>query len=260
MKIFFNRLFSILSYNTLIALVLAIVSTLLSVHFKLQIKFEVTMVGIAVVFPIVFSIGGAYSRREAALVQYGIMKSMGRTMYYASRDWLRDSDEKAKSNIQEFKDRIYNILTLCVQFFKTSKNDHFSKVELDIYHEFSALSVAIEDLRDRGLSGSEVSRVNAYLNKFINAFETIKHIYQYRTPRTLRMYSKLFIYVMLVALGPFFAKEGTDIVIWLVLLNPILFALVLTGIDNIQELLENPFDQIGEDDIKINPEKFINSL
>lgn len=260
MKIFLNRLFSILSYNTLIALVLAIVSTLLSVHFGLKIKFEVTMVGIAVVFPIVFSIGGAYSRREAALVQYGIMKSMGRTMFYASRDWLRDSDEKAKSNIQEFKDRIFNIFTLCVKFFKTSKNEHFSKEELEIYNEFSCLSKAIEDLRDRGLSGSEVSRVNAYLNKFINAFETIKHIYQYRTPRTLRMYSKLFIYVMLVALGPFFAKEGTDITLWLVLLNPVLFAMVLTGLDNIQELLENPFDQIGEDDIKINPEKFVNSL
>jgi hypothetical protein len=33
-----------------------------------------------------------------------------------------------------------------------------------------------------------------------------------------------------------------------------------TGLDNIQEHLENPFDQVGEDDIRINPEKFITTL
>jgi hypothetical protein len=37
---------------------------------------------------------------------------------------------------------------------------------------------------------------------------------------------------------------------------PVLFALVLSALDNIQEHLENPFDQIGQDDVNINAEKF----
>jgi hypothetical protein len=32
------------------------------------------------------------------------------------------------------------------------------------------------------------------------------------------------------------------------------------SLDNIQEHLENPFDQIGEDDIVINAEKFVERL
>ena len=42
--------------------------------------------------------------------------------------------------------------------------------------------------------------------------------------------------------------------------NPLLFALVLVSLDNIQEHLEDPFDQIGEDDIAINAEKFADRL
>ena len=37
---------------------------------------------------------------------------------------------------------------------------------------------------------------------------------------------------------------------------PVLFAPVLVSLDNIQEHLENPFDQIGQDDVSINAEKF----
>ncbi|MDZ7923841.1 MAG: hypothetical protein U5M23_07210 [Marinagarivorans sp.] len=52
--------------------------------------------------------------------------------------------------------------------------------------------------------------------------------------------------------------ENQDV--WIGLLTPILFSMIFTGLDTIQEHLENPFDQIGEDDIKINPDKFIKTL
>ena len=41
---------------------------------------------------------------------------------------------------------------------------------------------------------------------------------------------------------------------------PVLFALILVGLANIQDELENPFDQIGVDDVAIDPERFIVSL
>ncbi|MBN2377150.1 MAG: hypothetical protein JXD22_12160 [Sedimentisphaerales bacterium] len=41
---------------------------------------------------------------------------------------------------------------------------------------------------------------------------------------------------------------------------PILFATIFVSLDNIPEYLENPFDQIGEDDIIINAGKFVERL
>ena len=240
MKEFFQRLYKILSINTLIAVIIALSSTLISIQYGWKIDFPLTIIGIAVVFPIVFSIGGAYNRREQALGQYAIMKSMGRSIYLASRDWLRDSGKKADQNIDNFRQHNYKIFTLCVKLFQNQSNNQYSNEEKSIYQEFSKLSKSIEDLRDRGLSGSEVSRVNAYLNRFLTAFETLKHIYQYRTPRTLRLYSKFFIYAILIILGPYFALLAEGQALWLGLIKPLLFAMVFTALDNIQEHLENP--------------------
>ena len=41
---------------------------------------------------------------------------------------------------------------------------------------------------------------------------------------------------------------------------PALFAVILASLDNIQAHLENPFDQIGQDDVTINAEKFMERL
>jgi len=41
---------------------------------------------------------------------------------------------------------------------------------------------------------------------------------------------------------------------------PVLFAVILVSLDNIQAHLENPFDQIGQDDVMINDEKFVDRL
>jgi hypothetical protein len=41
---------------------------------------------------------------------------------------------------------------------------------------------------------------------------------------------------------------------------PVLFALILAGLANIQDHLENPFDRIGSDDVAIDPDQFIRSM
>ena len=46
----------------------------------------------------------------------------------------------------------------------------------------------------------------------------------------------------------------------LVYVMPILFSVILVSLDNIQNHLENPFDQLGEDDVVINAEKLVASL
>lgn len=259
MKSYLTRLLGILGLNTLAAVILAVGSMAISIHFGWLIDFPLTIIGIAVVFPIVFSIGGAYSRREAALAQYGIMKSTGRSIILASRDWHRNTDDYTKAIHVAIRQQITNVFTLCTQLFRTTDEDSFTDEEKQIYQEISKLSQSIERLRDAGLAGGEVTRIHGYLNSFLTAFETLKHIFQYRTPRTLRLYSKFFIYVTLVVLGPYFALLTDGQNLWLGYTIPVLFAMVLTGLDNIQEHLENPFDQIGEDDIRIHPEKFLHT-
>jgi len=247
----------IFSIHTLVITVLAVLSTYLCRKYGVTAEFPLTLIGTAIIFPIVFSISGAYKRREAALREYGNIKAHGRAIFFATRDWLAESDEEVRS---EAKGLLSGLLKACRDLFHTPVDEMNAK-EREVYAAFSRLSVFIKGFRGRGMATGEVSRCNQFLSKMVVAFENVKHIYQYRTPRTLRMYSKVFIYLLPVLYGPYFAEVSKEYVPQAVgYMMPVLFTVVLVSLDNIQSHLENPFDQVGEDDVIINAEKFVSRL
>jgi len=86
----------------------------------------------------------------------------------------------------------------------------------------------------------------------VQAFDNMKNIYYYRTPITLRAYSKGFIYSFPIIYGPYFAFAFDEYAPGLAYIVPILYSFILVSLDNIQDHLENPYDLVGEDDIKID--------
>ncbi len=251
-----KNLLMIINYQTVIVTALAILSTFLCVKFELFANFPMTVVATAVIFPIVFSIGGAYKRRENALKEYGSLKSHGRAIFFASRDWFEKTDSKLQKQLQnKLKDLLVDSRTLFKEPLKKMEDN-----EKKVYRDFSDLSQIIKEFKKRGLSNGEVSRSNQYLSKMLVAFENIKHIYEYRTPKTLRTYSKVFIFILPIIYGPYFAHISLDFSSQLTYIIPALFSVVLVSLDNIQDQLENPFDQLGEDDVILNAEKFAKNL
>jgi hypothetical protein len=184
------------------------------------------------------------------------MKAHGRAIYFVARDWVPNSDEKLRGKLKHI---LKELLGNCGLMFSLDKRKS-TKVEKYIYKKFSELSKFIEECRKRGLSEGELSRTNQYLSKMLDSFESMKHIYQYRTPITLRAYSKIFTYSLPIVYGPYFANLGQGINPFLILVMPLLFSIILVSLDNIQEHLENPFDLVGEDDVIIRAEKFIEWL
>ena len=124
--------------------------------------------------------------------------------------------------------------------------------EEKIFQHFSKLSLMVMELRHYGVQSGEISRVSQYVSKMIIAFDNMKIIYAYRTPVTLRAYSKVFIYIFPIIYGPYFASTFHDFSAHLEYVMPILYSFILVSLDNIQDHLEHPFDEIGEDDIRID--------
>lgn len=247
----------IINRQTIIVTLLAMLATYAARQLELTADFPLTLVGIAIVFPVVFSIGEAYKRREKALDQYAILKAHGRALFYASSDWIGDKSDKHDANLKNILKQMFSDIT---SYFHVVDKLKSLKLEKKVYKNFDDLSNFIEGMRQRGLSGSEVSRSNQYLSKMMTAFEGMKHIYQYRTPRTLRIYSKLFIYLLPIIYAPYFAYISLEYAKGLEYVMPILFSLVLVSLDNIQDHLENPYDQHGEDDVTFNADKFTENL
>lgn len=251
-----KRLGLIINLKTLIITGLSIGSTAFCLHYNIKANFPLTLISTAIVFPIVFSIGGAYKRREAALDEYGSIKAHGRALYFAVIHWLENPPEQLKTELKEHLEE----LLISAQIMFTHPVKELETHEKRIYNSFQSLSEFIKSMRSHGLPSGEASRSNQFLSKMMLSFERIKHIYQYRTPRTLRTYSNVFIIVLPILYGPHFADNATAFYYGLQYAMPILFSVILVALDNIQSHLENPFDQQGEDDVHINVEKFIRNL
>lgn len=248
-----GAIFLIINFKSLWISALAAASTYLCIANGLVAEFPLALVVTAVVFPIVFSIDAAYKRRELALDHYGDIKAHVKALYLAVRDWQEKPNDKDIDDCRE-------ILRGLFEAFRTMFTNPVVQMrenERAVYDTFSGISQFIRDrLRGGGVNASEVSRCNQYLSKVMVSFEKIKHIYQYRTPRTLNAFRKVFIVLMPVAYGPYFAWLAKDIPASIVYVTPVLTAVVLASLDNIQTHLENPFDRDSEDDLKINVEQF----
>lgn len=235
---------------------LAVLSTWVSLRLEITADFPLTLVATAIVFPLVFSISTAYARREKALEDYGRLKALGRALHLASRDWLPSRDEERDRRL---KAALYELFSASRDMF-TRPLSEMPRYEARIHAAFDGLSLFVRDMREGDLSGTECSRLNQYVSHMMTAFENIKHIYEYRTPRTLRAFSEFFILLLSVLYGPYFAHQAIEFSPDLFFVMPALFALILVGLSNIQDHLENPFDQIGQDDVAIDPEHFLKSL
>lgn len=252
-----KRIFLIINYKTLIITLLAIASTWFCIQFSITADFPLTLIATAVIFPIVFSINGAYKRREVALSKYSVLKSHGKAIYFATRDWL---ENPSPETLAKSKTLLGNLMQACRTLFSNDISQARNN-EKAVYDAFSDLSRFVkEDLRGNGLASGECSRCNQYLSKMFLAFEDAKHIYQYRTPRTLRTFSTVFISLLPIVYGPYFAHEAAEYSAQVAYVMPVLFSLVLVSLSNIQDHLENPYDGIGEDDISINVDQFVGRL
>lgn len=252
----FIAITKIIDMRSLLVSGLAVLSTWYCIRHDITGNFPLTLIATAIVFPIVFAIGHAFKRREKALDDYGIIKAHGRALYFAARDWMPERDPAL---LREIEATLGELLVAIRDMLKSPAAE-MEPHERRAYGAFSQLSQFVKTLRNAGLSSGECSRCNQFISKMAVSFEQIKHISQYRTPRTLNAFSDFFILVLPVLYGPFFAHEAENYTLAAVYAMPILFSIILVGLANIQEHLEDPFDQIGEDDIDINAQKFVSLL
>ena len=257
-KPFLNSLFSIFNLRSLILSLAALACTYISKKNGWTAEYPMVLLGTAVIFPIVFSLNGAYIRREDSLKYYAEIKAGLRSIFIAITTWHGGPDDK---DMAKFIDLTSNVLFKVRAYITSGKEDN-PELEDMVYLQIHELSEYLEShCRKANYAGGEVGACYSFLNLTIANFEKLKHIYQYRTPRSLQAFSDVFITVLPLLYGPVFAglsdKINNDILIYII---PVLFAFILSSLDNIQAHLEDPFDGVGVDDIVINVEKFKTSL
>lgn len=243
----------VIDYHTWVVLGLAMISTTVCVAFDFQADIPAGLIGLAVVFPIVFSINAAYRRREEVLRYFGTLKAHAVMLYYAHRDWA--PVENCDVHVVRHRDNIENLINAIRDHFLEETGRTYETFKA-IYALFSKISKSHEALRAAGVPGNEISRMNQFLSKMMIDFEKMNNILVYRTPNSLRAYSTLFLNAFPILFGPYFARIALDSYIVVGYVVAIVYSLVLVTLDNVQDDLEDPFDQIGADDVKLDVAQF----
>jgi predicted membrane chloride channel (bestrophin family) len=231
--------------QTLTVMLVAVGSTYACLRFGITVDLPFALVAVAIVFPIVLTISGAFQRRESALTELAELRANLLAIYLAQRDWQQRepvSDAAARIRIQ----RLHRCIRECLR-------QRGRPATTAVYEQLSDLSRAIEAMRDgHGLSPSELARLNQYFRNAIANFERLRNIAGYRTPVSLRAYTQVFLNVFPVLFAPYFALVSTQGWPPLGFVMASLYSLVLVGLDNIQEGLEDPFDGVGVDDVQLD--------
>lgn len=239
----FRTLLRIVDLKMFVVTALALASTWASERYAVVIDMPLELIGIAIVFPIVFSISQAFQRRESALIELAELKSNLVAIFLAHRDWPETDAIDHARRVQTITSQLYEDVQ---EVLRNRSRERLAQA----YEGFSAISKSHERLRrEGGVPPNEIARVNSYLKIAMMNFEKMRNIAVYRTPRSLRSFTQFFLISFPVLFGPYFAFLSSTSLRPVGYCVAVLYTVVLVGLDNIQEDLEDPYDGLGVDDI-----------
>ena len=222
------------------------------------------MISVAVVFPLVFTLGSAFQRREKALEHLGRAKGALSAIKFC----FSYNDKIEESEKQRIYEAVHNVKTELIDYLNES-NDDKTQLNASVIKIQEFITLHSKDL------GRRISlRVYRLMRDVIMGIENSVSIKLHRTPYSIRAYCELFIYIFPFFYAPTLIKniEYQDLLFQGVVNQPvntilhgrfdvivyilnIIISFILISLYNVQEQIENPFDQNGLDDIQL--ENFI---
>lgn len=240
-----NQYFSIINRRTLYTLIISIFVPFICYEFKLQYNIDLTLISIAIIFPLVFAIRGAFRRREKALEHLSKVKSSLIGIRYSFMGNAKMSQEEKGEGIKLSENIALQLI------------DHLDGTTIQ-KDDFNASFTALIDFMEahpETISNSTKGKVFGFLQKVQEGAANCMAIHTHRTPISLKAYCKVFIYIFPLIYTPTiinkigFVDGKEQLVTYFIVL---LSEFILISLYNIQDDMEFPFDRHGLDDIKLD--------
>ncbi len=234
---------SIINHRTLITILLSLIIPYAAYRFDVIYNIDLTLISIAIIFPLVFAIRGAFKRREKALEFLSQYRGALRTIEYffsISPNLPGEDKNTIKKLLRDLSDSFLDHL---------AQHEHNTD---EIDRKTESIFKFITD-KDEQLSGGIKQKIFRFLRDVHIAQENLIAIHTHRTPISLKAYCLIFIYLFPIIYTPtIINKIGLDNPSGLTYFIVILSEFILISLYNIQDQMEYPFDKDGLDDIKLD--------
>ncbi|WP_233586740.1 hypothetical protein [Formosa maritima] len=217
--------------------------TYLAYRYQFTFNVDLTLLSIAIIFPLVFTIRGSFRRREKALEHLSEFRSALKTLKYfflSSNNLTDENKAEIKAIVIEINNKVLEHLHSNSESTK-DLDETINKVYLFILEKDEFLSRSLRD------------KLFRFMKDVHECVENLHAIHMHRTPISLKAYCELFIYVFPVVYAPTVIHNiGEGSAPWVSFLIILLTEFILISLYNIQNHLEYPFDNIGLDDIHLD--------
>lgn len=204
---------------------------------------DLTLISIAMIFPLVFTIRGSFRRREKALEHLSEFRGTLKTLDYFFMSNLKLTDED-KAEVNGILVKISNNL---MNQLKTNSHET-GQVDGNIDELYNFIQ-----LHKEFISGKREEKIYRLMQDLHETIENVHAINVHRTPISLKAYCLIFIYIFPLIYAPsIIYRVGTENSVWITYFIVVLSQFILISLYNIQNQLEYPFDDKGMDDIKLN--------
>ena len=236
----------IFDWHVLLVTAFACAATYLCIDNEIAADLPTSLIAVAIVFPIVFSINAAYTRREEALGYLGLVRATIASLYLAHRDWV-GAPETHGPRAAKIGRKLY--ASICEALAADKQDQPTARLKVracfsaffTLYRGFAGRRPVIH----RGVARQQLPQPCNYRLR-----EAPRHFGLPHTGVTARLFQGyLNIFPMLFA--PLYASIAATAGAPFGYAMAVAFAFVLVGLDNIQDALENPFDGIGVDDVDL---------
>ena len=241
-----QKYLAIINNKTAFILLLCLVITWLCFEFNFNYNLNITLFSIAVIFPLVFTIRESFRRRDNLIKLLSIFKTSLSSIYYCFDDNLKLSDNTK----QEVAEKLQEISSL---FLSSLSGQNYDSAAVNI--KMTGIYHLIQQHRE-SISSSTSQKIIRFLKDVHESMENAMGLKMHGTPISLRAYCLVFIYVFPVIFVPTLVFDMHENPHWIVYLLSCLHGFILISLFNVQDDMEDPFDQIGLDDIKMDTFEF----
>jgi hypothetical protein len=210
---------------------------------------------IAIVFPLVFSITSAYQRRQDSIIEFSKFRNKiidVSNLMYAVNGFKKEDYNKIFNVLLNIQEEFLNYM---INGNDPEIYDQIRQKRKDLFKEIVSYKELFNEREKDSIIGVK--------NEMFLSMEKLNGIKLHNTPISLRRYCLIFIYISpllfntkLISENQFQIYLGIDIPVSVFF--SMLISFILMALYNIQDYIENPFDQKGLDDLKINALKISN--
>ena len=183
-----KKYLQIINIRTFQVLLICLAISFLVIQYKVKYNYDLTVISIAIIFPLVFTIRAAFRRREKALEHLSRFKASMLIVHYCF--------QRSKKLTEEKKWVIRNMLVQISDSLVTKLSKH-SNDQTELRANLAAAFQFIQDHKEE-ISTSEAMKIFRFMKDVHTTIENLIAIDTHRTPISLRAYCQVFIYFLLL--------------------------------------------------------------